>query len=506
MTAQPQEIETTSANDATAGKEKTYQVMPHNTEAEQALLGALLVNNNAIEKVNEFLKQEHFFNPAHGRIYDAIAKMIERGQEASPVTLKEYFHKDEDLEHVGGGEYLAELAHNVINVVNVRDYGRTIYDLHLRRALVALGEDISGQAMQANIDLAPTTQIERAEQHLFNLATEGDYSGGFIRFATSLTDAIKSAEKAFQNQGKITGVTTGMTDLNQKLGGLHHSDLVIVAARPSMGKTVMGVNLAFNAARAYLESGGKEGAVAAIFSLEMSAEQLASRILADISNVPSDKIRRGDLMDSDFQKFIEASQLLSSVPLFVDDTPALTINAVRTRARRLKRTENLGLLVVDYLQLLQGSSKNGDNRVQEVSEITRGLKAIAKELHIPVIALSQLSRAVESRENKRPQLSDLRESGSIEQDADIVMFLYREQYYLEREEPNRKVEENDDKFNDRYEQWQQRCAEAHNLAECIVAKQRHGPIGTVRLFFEGQYTRFSDLDTHHAAYGHDDHE
>ncbi len=497
MTTQMQPIDNIQDNTSSM-EEDNYKVMPHNTEAEQALLGALLVNNGALEKISDFLRQEHFFNPAHGRIFDSIRKMIDRGQEASPVTLKEYFRKDEDLEHVGSGEYLAELARNVINVVNVKDYGRTIYELHLRRALIALGENIVDGAIAADIDLSPTMQIEHAEQALFGLAEEGDFSGGFVPFSKSLIEAIKTAETAFKHKGCITGITTGLRDLDNKLGGLHSSDLLIVAGRPSMGKTVMGVNIAFNAARAYLESGGKEGAVSAVFSLEMSAEQLASRILADISNVPSDKIRKGELRDTDFQKFVEASQLLSAVPMFVDDTPALTINAVRTRARRLKRTENIGLVIVDYLQLLQGSSKSGDNRVQEVSEITRGLKAIAKELHIPVIALSQLSRAVESRDNKRPQLSDLRESGSIEQDSDVVMFLYREQYYLEREEPARKPEETEDRFNERYEAWTVRCAEVHNIAECIIAKQRHGPIGNIRMFFEGQYTRFSDLDTEHS--------
>ncbi len=475
-----------------------YKVMPHNIEAEQALLGALLVNNNAIEKVADFLKQEHFFNPAHGRIFDITKKMIDRGQEASPVTIKEYFAKDEDLEHVGGSEYLTELARNVINVVNVYEYGRTIYNLHLRRALIALGETIADNAFNANIDLNPQMQIENAEQSLFQLAEEGEVKGGFITFSKSLTAAIKIAEKAYQRQGKITGITTGLKDLDRMLGGLHNSDLLIVAGRPSMGKTVMGVNIAFNAAKAYLHSDGKEGAVAAIFSLEMSSEQLAGRILADISSVPSDKIRKGELLETDFQKFVEASQLLSSVPLFVDDTPALSISAVRTRARRLKRTENLGLIVVDYLQLLHGSSRHGDNRVQEVSEITRGLKAIAKELNVPVVALSQLSRGVESRENKRPQLSDLRESGSIEQDADVVMFLYREQYYLEREEPVRKADESEERYNERYENWQNRLSEAYNKAECIIAKQRHGPIGKIEMFFQGEYTRFSDLDLQHS--------
>ncbi|MCE9507724.1 MAG: replicative DNA helicase [Alphaproteobacteria bacterium] len=477
--------------------EADYRVMPHNEEVEQALLGALLVNNKALEKVSEFLRAEHFYNPVHGRIYDAIAKFIERGQDASPITLKNFFEKDADLSHVGGGQYLSDLASSVISVANVADYGRTIYELHLRRALIAMGEDVVNDAYDHNIDLDASQQIEQTERRLFELATAGEVKGGFVAFRESLTRAIAQAQVAYQREGQVTGVTTGLIDIDKKLGGLQKSDLVILAGRPSMGKTALATNIALSAARAHVEHHAKEGAVVGFFSLEMSAEQLATRILADLSNVASDKIRRGEVRDTDFHKFVEASQTLSSVPLFIDDTPALTISAIRTRARRLQRQHKLGMIVIDYLQLIQGSGRaNADNRVQEVSEITRGLKAIAKELDVPVLALSQLSRAVENRDNKRPQLSDLRESGSIEQDADVVMFVYREEYYLEREQPARRPEEGEDKFNQRYADWQKRMEESFKVAECIIAKQRHGPIGTIKLHFEGEFTRFSNLENY----------
>jgi len=479
--------------------ETDYRVSPHNEEIEQALLGALLVNNRAIEKVSEFLKPVHFYNPVHGRIYEAIVKFIERGQDASPLTLKHYFEKDEDLAHVGGGQYLTDLAGAVISVVNVADYGQTVYELHLRRALVKLGEDVVNDAYDHNIDLSAGQQIEQTEKRLFELATAGDYKGGFTPFAKSLTNAIKHAELAYQREGRITGVTSGLVDLDKMMGGLQNSDLVILAGRPAMGKSALATNIAFNAARAYLETGGREGAVAGFFSLEMSAEQLATRILADLSGVPSDKIRRGEVKDTDFHKFVEASQTLSQVPLYFDDTPGQTIGAIRTRARRLQRQHKLGLIVLDYLQLVSGSGRgaSAENRVQEISEITRGLKILAKELNVPVLALSQLSRQVEARDNKRPMLSDLRESGSIEQDADVVMFVYRDEYYLSKSEPARRPEDNEEKFNQRYADWQQMLESSHNVAECIIAKQRHGPTGTVKLHFEGEFTRFSNLEFAH---------
>lgn len=471
-----------------------YRILPHNLEAEQGLLGALLVDNRAMEKVGDLLRPIHFFQPAHQRIYESILKMIDRGQNASPVTLKTYFENDEDLRDVGGAEYLADLAASVVSVVNAADYAQAIYDLYLRRELIGLGEDVVNESYNHTLDATSTETIERAESRLYELAESGEVKGNFTTLRDSVMVAIEMAEKAFKADGNVTGVTTGLIDMDKKLGGLQPSDLLILAGRPSMGKTALAVNIAFNAAKKYMETGGKEGARVGFYSLEMSSDQLATRILSDQSGISGDDIRKGRIKQDDFRKFVEASQILSQVPLYIDDTPALSISAVRTRSRRLKRQHGLDLLVVDYLQLLRGTgSKQGlDNRVQEVAEITRGLKAIAKELQIPVLALSQLSRQVEQREDKRPQLSDLRESGSIEQDADCVMFVYREEYYLARTEPEPGTE--------KHMQWQESMERAHNVGECIVAKARHGPIGTVRMFFNPNLTKFSDLDPHHAAY------
>ncbi|MAF98263.1 MAG: replicative DNA helicase [Micavibrio sp.] len=478
-----------------------YRVLPHNLEAEQGLLGALLVDNRALEKVSDFLRANHFFMPAHQRIFETIQTIIERGQTATPVTLKNYFEKDEDLSEIGGAGYLADLAATVISVINVEDYARTIFDLHVRRELITLGEDIVNQSYNHSLDSDSDTTIESAEAKLFELAETGDVKGGFVTLRDSVLIAIEHAEKAYKTAGNVTGVTSGLADIDKKLGGFQKSDLLILAGRPSMGKTALAVNWAFNAAKAYADSGGEQGGRVAFFSLEMAAEQLAGRILSEQSEIPSDAIRKGNIKQEDFRRFVEASQRMSQVPLYIDDTPALSIGAVRTRCRRLKRQHGLDMIVVDYLQLLRGngSRQSSENRVLEISEITRGLKAIAKELDIPVIALSQLSRAVEQREDKRPQLSDLRESGSIEQDADIVMFVYREEYYLSRTEP--------DPGTDKHLEWQERMERAHNIGECIVAKQRHGPIGAVKMFFDPNFTRFSDLDPNHfGAYGDDDYE
>ena len=473
--------------------------LPHNVEAEQGLLGALLIDNRLVEKVSEFLKPEHFYLPAHTRIYEAVTKLVERGQLATPVTLKAVFEGDADLAQLGGGVYLADLAASVVTIFDVADYGRTIFDLYLRRQLISLGEDVVNDAHQHDLDVTAATQIETAEQKLFALSTTGDAGSGFVAFSKSLADAINTAEAAYRRESHITGVTTGLVDLNRKLGGLQKSDLVILAGRPSMGKTALATNIAFNAAQAWIDSKGKEGGMVAFFSLEMSAEQLATRILSEVSEVPSEKIRKGEVRDVEFRRFVEASRKLASIPFYIDDTPALSIAQVRTRARRLSRQSGLGMIVIDYLQLLRGSStgRAAESRVLEISEITRGLKAIAKELSVPVLALSQLSRAVEQREDKRPQLSDLRESGSIEQDADVVMFVFREEYYVERDIPTMLKDESQDKFNDRYARWQDRLKNAHQVAEVIIGKQRHGPIGTVKLHFDGQFTRFSDLDSHH---------
>ena len=480
-----------------------YRTPPHNEEAEQALLGALLLNNRAYEKVSEFLRPEHFFIPVHNRIFGHIVNLIERGQTAEPVTLKPYFERDPDLATIGGATYLAELSASVVTVINAEDYGRTIHSNFLRRQLIAIGENMVNEAYRHDLDVSAQDQISDAEKDLYDLASTGDIQGGFIEFKHSLANAIGIAEAAYKRSATVVGVTTGLIDLDRRLGGLHSSDLLILAGRPSMGKTALATNIAINAAKAHMASGGEEGAVVGVFSLEMSAEQLATRVLADETKVASDKIRRGELKESDFPRFVDANQTLSRLPLFIDDTPAITVGILRTRARRLKRTANLGLIVIDYLQLMRGSGSNrSENRVQEISEITRGLKAVAKELQVPVLALSQLSRAVEAREDKRPQLSDLRESGSIEQDADVVMFVYREQYYHERAVPMRRPEESEEKFNDRHQRWMQRGEEVHNIGECIIAKQRHGPVGSVRLHFDGQFTKFSDLDSAHS--GNDD--
>jgi len=475
---------------------------PANTEAEQALLGAILVNNVAYGRVAEFLEAVHFANPVHGRLYAAIGKLIDRGQIANPVTLKNLFDQDGALAEVGGAAYLARLAAAAVTIINAEAYGRTIHDLHLRRELITVGQDVVSEAYRHDLDDPAVTQIERAEAKLFELATTGQAEGGFREFGAALTAAIKNAEAAFKRDGRTVGVATGFTDLDKKLGGLHPSDLVILAGRPSMGKTALATNIAFHAAKAYRTSRGadgrtiaEDGAVIGFFSLEMSAEQLATRLLAEESGTSSDKIRRGEVRREHFDKFLVASQRLGQVPLYIDDTPALSVSALRTRARRLKRQQGLGLIVVDYLQLLRPSAQKRviENRVQEISDITRGLKAVAKELDVPVLALSQLSRAVEQREDKRPMLADLRESGSIEQDADVVMFIFREEYYLSRGEPSRRPDESDDRFNDRYDRWKARCEAVYGTAEIIIAKQRHGPIGSIKLHFEAETTKFDNL-------------
>ncbi|HEV8025926.1 MAG TPA: replicative DNA helicase [Stellaceae bacterium] len=476
----------------------SYRAPPQNIEAEQALLAAILVNNAAYHRVSDFLLAEHFALGVHGRIYAAVTRLIERGQIANPVTLKGLFDQDEALAEIGGAQYLARLATSVVTIINAEDYGRTIHDLYVRRQLIAIGEDTVNCAYKHDLEDDAARQIEAAETKLFDLATTGQHEGSFQPFKMALTKAITLAEAAFKRAGRTTGVSTGFTDLDKLLGGLHPSDLVILAGRPSMGKTALATNIGFHAADSYRGAKApdgrtiaEDGAVVGFFSLEMSAEQLATRILSEESAVGSDRIRRGDVSHGDFERFVQASQRLASVPFFIDDTPALTIGALRTRARRLMRQQGLGLIVVDYLQLLRGGDT--ENRVQEISEITRGLKALAKDLNVPVLALSQLSRAVEQREDKRPMLSDLRESGSIEQDADVVMFVFREEYYLARKEPTKIEHDDDRKFNEAYEKWANRLQEVHGTAEIIIGKQRHGPVGKVTLRFDGETTRFDNF-------------
>ncbi|MGA0542801.1 replicative DNA helicase [Neotabrizicola sp. VNH66] len=470
------------------------EALPHNIEAEQQLLGAILVNNDIYDRIASLVKPPHFFDPVHQRIFEIASARIQKNALASPVTLKAFMEDDPGLKELGGPAYLVRLAGAAISSFAARDYAQMIYDLAVRRELIQLGRDIADRAQKVDVQSEPREQITEAEQRLYKLGEQGVAERGFQSFLKAVTDAVNVANAAYQRGGGLAGISTGLVDLDKKLGGLHESDLIILAGRPSMGKTSLATNIAFNIAKAYRRGrkpdgheGAVEGGVVGFFSLEMSAEQLAARILSEASEIPSEKIRRGDMEEFEFRKFVDAAKQLESCPLYIDDTPALPISQVAARARRLKRTHGLDVLMIDYLQLLKGSSKASEaNRVQEVSEITQGLKAIAKELNIPVIALSQLSRQVESREDKRPQLSDLRESGSIEQDADVVMFVFREEYYKEREKPA-------DHELEKMAAWQEIMAKCHGVAEVIIGKQRHGPIGTVPLSFEGRFTRFGNL-------------
>lgn len=468
---------------------------PHNLEVEQALLGAILMNNTAYEKINERVRPEYFYDPAHGRIYAAIETLISRGQIADPRTLRGMFEQDPALASVGGGNYLADLVASVVTVINTEHYANLLYELFLRRQLINLGEDMVNQAYDQNVETTANDLVEATEQKLFQLAQSDDASRSAVALNHALSASIRQAEIAFKRSSHITGVTTGLRDLDHKLAGLHKSDLVILAGRPAMGKTALATNIGTSAARAARDSGGKDGAGVIFFSLEMSAEQVALRLLGEFTGISSNDIRGGRLTNEDFGKFVQATAELGNLSFFIDDTPALSIAALRTRARRLIRMHHsIGLIIVDYLQLLRGTARRDDNRVQEISEITRGLKALAKEMNVPVLALSQLSRNVENREDKRPQLADLRESGSIEQDADVVMFVYREEYYHAQNEPKRRENESDDAFNSRHQRWMEQGEKIRNIAQAIIGKNRHGPTGTVAMHFDGRYTRFSDLE------------
>ena len=470
-----------------------YRSPPHNIEAEQGLLGAILVNNDAFYRVSDFLEPKHFFEPLHQTIFETASSLIRMGKIATPVTLKTFLPADVDLGGMTVGQYLARLAAEATTIINAQDYGRTIYDLSLRRDLIGIGEDMVNVAYDAPVDFAPRNQIEDAERRLYELAESGRYDGGFQKFSQALTTALDMAAKAFQRDGKLSGISTGLRDLDAKMGGLQHSDLIILAGRPGMGKTSLATNIAYNVAEAYvpeLQPDGTykaaQGGVVGFFSCEMSGEQLATRIIAERSGIPSSHIRRGGITEADFEKLRECSIELQSLPFYVDETGGISISQVMARARRLKRQKGLDLLVIDYIQLLAGSGKRGsENRVQEITEITTSLKALAKELNVPIIALSQLSRQVENRDDKRPQLSDLRESGSIEQDADVVLFVYRGEYYLAAKEPRPGTEE--------HQKWQTEMELALGKAEVIIGKQRHGPTGTVELHFDASVTRFGDL-------------
>ncbi|MBW8783602.1 MAG: replicative DNA helicase [Novosphingobium sp.] len=481
--------------------EAATRALPANLEAEAAFLGAALIDNRVIEELNTPLRPEHFFEPAHQRIYDRILHLLDRKAVVTPVTLKPYFEADEALKELGGGAYLARLTADGQGLLAARELAEQIYDLALLRELVKVGRDLVENALDTSDSVAPLEQIERAEAALYNVAEGAASQSEAQPFGAATRTAIMAIEKALKSGGHISGKTTGLTSVNEKVGGLHESDLIILAGRPGMGKTALATNIAFCAAdrlRRDLADGitadKSVGAATAFFSLEMSADQLATRILAEQSGISSEALRMGKISRDDFQQLSYASQRLAELPLFIDDTPALSIAALRTRARRLKRRHDIGLIVVDYLQLLQGTGRgSNDNRVNEISEISRGLKTLAKELSVPVVALSQLSRAVEQREDKRPQLSDLRESGSIEQDADMVWFVFREDYYVAAKEPKRPSESDDAKTHDTHASWAAEMERVYGLAELIIAKQRHGATGKVRLRFEPRITRFSDL-------------
>ncbi|SFA71731.1 replicative DNA helicase [Poseidonocella pacifica] len=481
-----------TAFNATGASIEDAETMPHSVEAEQQLLGAILTNNDIYDRVASIIGPQHFYDPVHRDIYEVAAARIAKNTLASPVTLKAFLEDHAGLKELGGPAYLARLAGAAISAFAVRDYAQMIYDLAIRRELIGLGREISAKAAKVDVASEPREQIVDAEQALYKLSEQGKSEGGFQSFLKAVTDAVNVANAAYQREGGLAGISSGLTDLDKKLGGLHKSDLLILAGRPSMGKTSLATNIAFNIAKAYRRGkkpdgteGALEGGVVGFYSLEMSAEQLAARILSEAAEVPSEQIRRGDMTEAEFRRFVEAAKSLEACPLYIDDTPALPISQLAARARRLKRTQGLDVLIIDYLQLVRPATAK-DSRVNEVSEITQGMKAIAKELDIPVIALSQLSRQVENREDKRPQLSDLRESGSIEQDADVVMFVFREEYYKEREKPG-------DHDLEAMAKWQEEMERLHGRAEVIIGKQRHGPIGSVDLSFEGQFTRFGNL-------------
>ena len=482
--------------EATRRKDQTgplSRMAPHNVELERQLLGAILTNNETFYRVSDFLESDHFFVDAHRRIYEKTSQLIRAGKTASPITLKTFFGQEEQIADLTVTQYLLRLAADATTVINAEDHGRLIFDLALRRALIHIGEDMVNVAFDSPIEAPPKSQIEDAERRLYELAESGRYEGGFQTFSDALTAAVDMAAAAYERAGGLSGLSTGLTDLDRTMGGLQRSDLIILAGRPGMGKTSLATNIAYNVARNYkavLQQDGsmkaEDGGIVGFFSLEMSAEQLATRLLAEQSGVPSSLIRRGSIDADQFERLAVTAQEIQTLPLYIDQTGGLSIGQLAARARRLKRQRGLDLLVVDYLQLLQGSSRrSSENRVQEITEITTGLKALAKELAVPILALSQLSRQVESRDDKRPQLSDLRESGSIEQDADVVIFVFREEYYLKNKKPKEGSEE--------FFTWQTEMENIAGVAEVIIGKQRHGPTGTVLLQFDAEVTRFSNL-------------
>ncbi|WP_440910306.1 replicative DNA helicase [Candidatus Pelagibacter sp.] len=460
-----------------------FKELPNNIEAEQAVIGSILVSNDIFDEVNTIISSINFYDPMHQKIFEAIESLIYKGMLANPITLKNYFEDEKD--DINVPEYLVKVTKFSTSVRQAVEYSKIIYDMFVRRELIKISEETIDSAKLNDLDTSGQSIIENSERQLFDLAEKGSFNSSLIKFDDAMKQTIEMASAAYKNEEGIVGVPTGLRDLDDKLGGLHQSDLIIIAGRPSMGKTSLATNIAFNAAQK-LQDSGKKSSIA-FFSLEMSSEQLSTRIISEQARISSNDIRRGRISDDQFDKFLETSKNIAELPLYIDETPAISIAALSNRARRIKRLFGLDMIVVDYIQLMRGTTYNKDGRVQEISQITQGLKAIAKELAVPVVALSQLSRQVEQRDDHKPQLADLRESGSIEQDADVVMFVYREGYYLSRKEPREATVE--------HAEWQAKMNEVAHLAQIIIGKQRHGPIGNVTLEFEERFTKFKDTQT-----------
>ena len=465
--------------------ENLKKQIPSNIEAEQALIGSVLVSNEIYDEITSLVDSKKFYDPIHKKIFETIETLIAKGLLANPITLKNYFENDEGLKELGGQEYLVKITKFSTSTKQAIDYANIVHEMHLRRELIKISEDVLSEAYDnREVTSSGEEMIQKTEKSLFDLAEKGHFNRSFLKFEKALKQTIEMATNAFQNEEGIVGVPTGLTDLDSRLGGLHKQDLVIIAGRPAMGKTALATNIAFNAAQNIEKKGIKS--TVAFFSLEMSSEQLSTRIISEQSRIRSHDIRTGKVSEKEFDQFIEATRNIQNLPLYIDETPAITISAVRNRARRIKRLFGLDLVVVDYIQLMRTGNPKVEGRVQEISEITQGLKALAKELNVPVLALSQLSRAVEQRDDKKPQLSDLRESGSIEQDADVVMFVFRQAYYEEKKEPKLGSIE--------HAEWQQKMDEISRVAEILIDKQRHGPTGKVKVEFEAMYTKFKNLD------------
>ena len=465
--------------------ENSEKQLPCNIEAEQAVIASILVSNDIYDEISSILDSQKFFDPIHVKLYETIETLISKGLLANPITLKNYFENNEGLKELGGQEYLIKITKFSTSVKQAIDYANIVQEMHVRRELIKISQSVLDEvSTNSDVGTSGETIIQNTEKSLFDLAERGHFNQSFMKFDSALKQTIDMAKSAYQNEEGLVGVPTGLTDLDSRLGGLHKQDLVIIAGRPSMGKTALATNIAFHAAKNIEKKRSKS--TVAFFSLEMSSEQLSTRILSEQSRIRSNDIRRGKVSEKEFEQFIETSKNISELPLYIDETPAITIAAISNRSRRIKRLFGLELIVVDYIQLMRSSGKKEYNRVQEISEITQGLKALAKELNVPVLALSQLSRAVEQRDDKKPQLADLRESGSIEQDADIVMFVFRESYYLQNKEPTVGSIE--------HAEWQTKMNEISHLAEIMISKQRHGPTGNVKVEFEAMYTKFKDLE------------